>query len=65
MNKSTATHAVLVGNSLPAHDEVFDLAEQIGDAVGTVRTYDEQGRDTMGGTRIRVGDRSRYHDFSF
>ena len=39
MNKSTATHAVLVGNALPAHDEVFDLAEQIGDTVGKLHDY--------------------------
>jgi len=39
LRKSVAVDTVLVGYSLPAHDEVFDLAEQISDKVSELHTY--------------------------
>lgn len=37
--RAVALHAALVGNHIPAHDEVFDLAEQIGETVGKLHDY--------------------------
>lgn len=36
---------VFVGNYIPAHDETFDLAEEIGDRLEKFRTYIEGVRD--------------------
>jgi hypothetical protein len=43
---ANATRAVLIGNFLPAHDEVFDLAEHISIALGTLHAYIRRVRDT-------------------
>lgn len=50
MNSETlaavATHAVFVGGNLPAHDEVFDLAERVGVTLGEIHSYIQRVRST-------------------
>lgn len=43
--KHVATEGVFVGMFLPAHDEVFDLAEKIGESLDRLRAYITQVRD--------------------
>lgn len=41
---SVAAHAVLMGDHLPARDEVFDLAQHIGVALGTLHACVRKAR---------------------